>query len=85
MEFGATFAPLLGAPVSATRSFRDWMGTAEQVCAVLERVGFRFVVFTHSYQHGGMQPLVTMARLAPATGSLRMATQVRSRVPWACG
>ena len=34
------------------------------------------MVLTHSYQYGGLQPLVTMARLAPVTGSLRMATQV---------
>ena len=76
MEFGATFAPLVGPSVGAARSFRDWMATAEQVCATLDRVGFHFVVFTHSYQYGGMQPLVTMARLAPVSGSLRMATQV---------
>ncbi len=76
MEFGATLAPLLGPPVSATHSFRDWMATAERVCTTLERVGFRYVVITHTYQYGGMQPLVTLARLAPATGSLRMATQV---------
>ncbi len=76
MEFGVTFAPLVGPPVGEERSFGDWMDTAEQVCATLERVGFRSVVFTHSYQYGGMQPLVTMARLAPAAGSLRMATQV---------
>ena len=76
MEFGATFAPLVGPPVSTARSFRDWIGAAEQVCATLERAGFQFMVFTHSYQYGGMQPLVTMARLAAAAGSLRMATQV---------
>jgi alkanesulfonate monooxygenase SsuD/methylene tetrahydromethanopterin reductase-like flavin-dependent oxidoreductase (luciferase family) len=76
MEFGATLAPLLGPPAGLTRSFRDWMEMAEQVCATLEQVGFRSVVLTHSYQYGGMQPLVTMARLAPATGTLRMATQV---------
>ncbi len=29
MEFGATLAPLLGILVSAARSFREWMRTAE--------------------------------------------------------
>jgi hypothetical protein len=43
MEFGATLAPLLGPPVGLTRSFRDWRGMTEQVCATLERVGFRSV------------------------------------------
>ena len=76
MEIGATLAPLLGPPVSATRSFGDWMATAEQVCATLERVGFRYAVLTHTYQYGGMQPLMTLARLAPVTGALRLATQV---------
>jgi alkanesulfonate monooxygenase SsuD/methylene tetrahydromethanopterin reductase-like flavin-dependent oxidoreductase (luciferase family) len=52
------------------------MDAAEQVCATLERVGFRYVVVTHTYQYGGLQPLVTLARLSPATGSLRLATQV---------
>jgi alkanesulfonate monooxygenase SsuD/methylene tetrahydromethanopterin reductase-like flavin-dependent oxidoreductase (luciferase family) len=52
------------------------MHAAETVCATLVRAGFRFVVFTHSYQYGGMQPLVTMARLAPVVAPLRMATQV---------
>lgn len=46
MEFGVTFAPLVGPPVGAARLFRDWIGVAEQVCATLERAGFRFVVFT---------------------------------------
>jgi hypothetical protein len=40
MEFGAIFAPLVGPSVGAARSFRDWMATAEQVCATLDRVGF---------------------------------------------
>jgi alkanesulfonate monooxygenase SsuD/methylene tetrahydromethanopterin reductase-like flavin-dependent oxidoreductase (luciferase family) len=52
------------------------MRAAETVCTTLVRAGFRFVVFTHSYQYGGMQPLVTMARLAPVAAPLRMATQV---------
>lgn len=34
MEFGATLAPLLGPPVGLARSFRDWMGMTEQVCAL---------------------------------------------------
>jgi alkanesulfonate monooxygenase SsuD/methylene tetrahydromethanopterin reductase-like flavin-dependent oxidoreductase (luciferase family) len=76
MEFGAVFSPLPGPPVGPTRPFSDWMRAAEQVCTTLTRAGFRFVVFTHSYQYGGMQPLVTMARLAPAAAPLRMATQV---------
>ena len=76
MEFGVVFSPLSGPPVRSTRSFSDWMHAAEQVCTTLVHAGFRFVVFTHSYQYGGMQPLVTMARLAPATQPLRMATQV---------
>jgi alkanesulfonate monooxygenase SsuD/methylene tetrahydromethanopterin reductase-like flavin-dependent oxidoreductase (luciferase family) len=76
MDVGAVFSPLPGPPVGSTRSFSDWMGAAEQVCTTLARAGFRFVVFTHSYQYGGMQPLVTMARLAPAAAPLRMATQV---------
>lgn len=76
MEFGAMLAPLVGPPVGTGRSFQDWMAAAEQVCATLERSGFSYVVLTHTYQHGGMQPLVTLARLAPATGSLRLATQV---------
>ena len=29
MKFRATVAPLLGIPVSAARSFREWMRTAE--------------------------------------------------------
>lgn len=76
MDFGAVFSPLPGPPVGATRPFSDWMRAAENVCTTLARAGFRFVVFTHSYQYGGMQPLVTMARLAPAAAPLRMATQV---------
>jgi alkanesulfonate monooxygenase SsuD/methylene tetrahydromethanopterin reductase-like flavin-dependent oxidoreductase (luciferase family) len=76
MDIGAVFSPLPGTPVGSTRPFSDWMGAAEQVCTTLARAGFRFVVFTHSYQYGGMQPLVTMARLAPAAAPLRMATQV---------
>ena len=76
MDFGVVFAPLPGPPVGATRPFSDWMRTAETVCTTLVRAGFRYIVFTHSYQYGGMQPLVTMARLAPAADPLRMATQV---------
>lgn len=76
MQFGTMFMPLVGPPVSPTRTFRDWIEAAERVSATLERVGFSYAVFTHSYQNGGMQPLTTMARLAPAMGSLRMATQV---------
>ena len=66
MDFGVVFSPLPGPPVGATRPFSDWMRAAETVCTTLVRVGFRSIVFTHSYQYGGMQPLVTMARLAPA-------------------
>jgi alkanesulfonate monooxygenase SsuD/methylene tetrahydromethanopterin reductase-like flavin-dependent oxidoreductase (luciferase family) len=58
------------------RPFSDWMRAAETVCTTLARAGFRYIVFTHRYQYGGMQPLVTMARLAPAADPLRMATQV---------
>jgi alkanesulfonate monooxygenase SsuD/methylene tetrahydromethanopterin reductase-like flavin-dependent oxidoreductase (luciferase family) len=76
MDFGVVFSPLPGSPVSATRPFSDWMCAAETVCTTLVRAGFRYIVFTHSYQYGGMQPLVTMARLAPAADPLRMATQV---------
>ena len=76
MDFGVVFSPLPGPPVGAMRPFSDWMRTAETVCTALARAGFRFIVFTHSYQYGGMQPLVTMARLAPAADPLRMATQV---------
>ncbi|HEY7495626.1 MAG TPA: LLM class flavin-dependent oxidoreductase [Candidatus Tectomicrobia bacterium] len=76
MDFGVVFSPLPGPPVSATHPFRDWMRAAETVCTTLAHAGFRFIVFTHSYQYGGMQPLVTMARLAPAAEPLRMATQV---------
>ncbi len=76
MDFGVVFSPLPGPPVGATRPFSDWMRAAETVCTTLVRAGFRSLVFTHSYQYGGMQPLVTMARLAPAADPLRMATQV---------
>src|SRR5215467_1807325 len=76
MDFGVVFASLLGFSVGATRPFSDWMRAAETVCSTLVRAGFCFIVFTHSYQYGGMQPLVTMARLASAADSLRMATQV---------
>lgn len=76
MDVGVVFSPLPGPPVGATHPFRDWMRAAETVCTTLVRAGFRFVVFTHSYQYGGMQPLVTMARLAPVVAPLRMATQV---------
>jgi alkanesulfonate monooxygenase SsuD/methylene tetrahydromethanopterin reductase-like flavin-dependent oxidoreductase (luciferase family) len=76
MDFGVVFSPLLGPQVGVTRSFSDWMRAAETVCPILARAGFRSLVFTHSYQYGGMQPLVTMARLAPAAAPLRMATQV---------
>src|SRR5262249_26491367 len=76
MDFGVVFAPLPGTQVGPSRSFSDWMRAAERVCTTITQAGFRFVVFTHSYQYGGMQPFVTMARLAPATGTLRMATQV---------
>jgi len=76
MDFGVVFAPLPGAPAGPSRPFSDWMQAAEQVCITIAQAGFRFVVFTHSYQYGGMQPFVTMARLAPAAGTLRMATQV---------
>jgi alkanesulfonate monooxygenase SsuD/methylene tetrahydromethanopterin reductase-like flavin-dependent oxidoreductase (luciferase family) len=76
MDFGVVFSPLPGPSVGATRSFGDWMRAAETVCSMLTRAGFRSIVFTHSYQYGGMQPLVTMARLAPAADPLRMSTQV---------
>lgn len=76
MDFGVVFAPLPGTPVGSSRPFSDWMRAAERVFTTIADVGFRFVAFTHSYQYGGMQPLVTMARLAPAAGTLRMATQV---------
>jgi alkanesulfonate monooxygenase SsuD/methylene tetrahydromethanopterin reductase-like flavin-dependent oxidoreductase (luciferase family) len=76
MDFGVVFAPLPGPPVGATHTFHDWMRAAEAVGATLVRAGFGSVVFTHSYQYGGMQPLVTMARLAPVMAPLRMATQV---------
>ena len=76
MDFGAVFSPLPGSPVGATRPFSDLMRAAETVCTTLARAGFRSIVLTHSYQYGGMQPLVTMARLAPAADPLRMATQV---------
>jgi len=76
MDFGVVFSPLPGPPVSAARLFSDWMRAAETVCTTLVHAGFRYIVFTHSYQYGGMQPLVTMARLAPAADPLRMATQV---------
>jgi alkanesulfonate monooxygenase SsuD/methylene tetrahydromethanopterin reductase-like flavin-dependent oxidoreductase (luciferase family) len=76
MDFGVVFSPLPGPPVSTARPFSDWMRAAETVCTTLVHAGFRSVVFTHSYQYGGMQPLVTMARLAPAADPLRMATQV---------
>ena len=76
MDFGVVFSPLPGPSVGATRPFSDWMRAAETVCTTLTRAGFSSIVFTHSYQYGGMQPLVTMARLAPAADPLRMATQV---------
>src|SRR5438093_2905485 len=76
MDFGVVFSPLPGPPVGVMRPFSDWMRGAETVCTTLARAGFRSIVFTHSYQYGGMQPLVTMARLAPAPDPLRMATQV---------
>src|SRR5256712_915697 len=76
MDLGVVFSPLPGPPVGATRPFSDWMCAAETVCTTLVRAGFRYIVFTHSYQYGGLQPLVTMARLAPAADPLRMATQV---------
>ncbi len=76
MDFGVVFSPLPGRSAGSSRPFSDWMGTAERVFPAIARAGFRFVAFTHSYQYGGMQPFVTMARLAPAAGTLRMATQV---------
>src|SRR5262249_46144107 len=76
MDFGVVFAPLPGTPVGPSRPFSDWMHAAERLCTTIAQAGFRFIVFTHSYQYGGMQPFVTMARLAPAAGTLRMATQV---------
>ena len=76
MDVGVVFSPLPGPPVGPTHPFHDWMRAAEAVCTTLVRAGFRSVVFTHSYQYGGMQPLVTMARLAPVADPLRMATQV---------
>lgn len=76
MDFGVVFAPLPGPPVGPSRPFSDWMRAAETVLTTVAQSGFRFIAFTHSYQYGGMQPLVTMARLAPAAGTLRMATQV---------
>jgi alkanesulfonate monooxygenase SsuD/methylene tetrahydromethanopterin reductase-like flavin-dependent oxidoreductase (luciferase family) len=76
MDFGVVFSPLPGPSVSATRPFSDWMRAAETVCTTLVHAGFRYIVFTHSYQYGGMQPLITMARLAPAADPLRIATQV---------
>ena len=64
MDVGVVFSPLPGPPVGPTHPFHDWMRAAEAVCTTLVRAGFRSVVFTHSYQYGGMQPLVTMARVA---------------------
>jgi hypothetical protein len=68
VDFGAIFSLLPGTPVGSTCPFGDWMRAAEHVCTTLARAGFRFVVFTYSDQYGGMQPLMTMARLAPAAG-----------------
>src|SRR4030095_977784 len=70
------FSPLPGPSVSATRPFSDWMRAAETVCTTLVHAGFRYIVFTHSYQYGGMQALITMAGLAPPADPLRIATQV---------
>ncbi|MBI3326423.1 MAG: LLM class flavin-dependent oxidoreductase [Nitrospinae bacterium] len=76
MDVGVVFLPLPGTPVGRSRLFHDWMRDAETMLTTVAQVGFRYIAFTHSYQYGGMQPFVTMARLAPAAGTLRMATQV---------
>ena len=62
-------------PVGAMRPFSDWM-RRETVCDRHSHVRASALSSLPPYQYGGMQPLVTMARLAPAADPLRMATQV---------
>ena len=69
----------MGGPPGPQRPFGQWISEAEQIFSTLERGGFGYATFTHSYQSsmgGGMQPLVLMSRLTPISGRMRLATQV---------
>jgi len=79
MDFGVVFSPLPGPSVSATRPFSDWMRAAETVCTTLVHAGFRYIVFTHSYQYGGMQPLITSACVHAAFSSTSCESALSSR------
>ena len=79
MQVGAVFMTLMGGPPGPQRDFGQWVSEAEVLLDRLEKAGFSYVAFTHSYQSaggGGIQPLVLISRLAPISGKLRLATQV---------
>ena len=79
MKLGTVFTSLVGGPPGPSRPFGQWIGEAEELLSTQEKAGFSFTALTHAYQSsagGGMQPMVLASRLAPISGSQRLAMQV---------
>jgi alkanesulfonate monooxygenase SsuD/methylene tetrahydromethanopterin reductase-like flavin-dependent oxidoreductase (luciferase family) len=80
MELGALFSTsqgtLVGPRVGAAYPFARWMADAERTLQTLERGGFRYIAVTHAYQNSWTHPFVLLGRLAAASGTLRLSTEI---------